>query len=118
MAFATAVTTPITRRLDGAKFGASPCDSESRAVWDVMDRPDQEICLEEGEFQLTSSRGSRLIGRFTGRTRNMRGAACPTIEVFQVDTVVEMVGDLPVLVGRRGQRLEGGTWWTSPKAVA
>ncbi len=40
----------------------------------------------------------------------------PTIEVFDVDTVVAMVGDLPVIVGRRGERLKG-TWWTHSNAV-
>lgn len=113
MAYATATTTPIS----GYGFSAEPCDGGKGPWWDVMERPDQEICLEEGEFLLKSMKGSRLIGEFTGRKRWVNSSTyAPTINVYEVDTVVEMVGDLPVIVGRRGNRIKG-TWWTSPKAV-
>lgn len=115
MAYATSISTPVARRLDGARYGASPCDNSTKAWWDICYRPDQDICLEDGEFMLEGPRGVRRIGRFTGRTRWIGNFCAATIEVYEVDTVVEMVGDLPVIVGRRGERLKG-TWWTHPNA--
>jgi hypothetical protein len=119
MAFATATTTPVAVRLDGMRFTAQPCEGKTRAWWEVLPRPEQDICLEDGEFQLTGPYGQRMIGRFTGRRRWVNNNTCHavTIEVFDIDTVVEMVGELPVMVGRRGERLEGGTWWTHRNAV-
>lgn len=119
MAFATATATPIAARLDGSRYTAQPCEGCTRAWWEVQVRPEQDICLEAGEFQLSGPHGQRLIARFTGRSRWVNASTyAPTLEVYDVATVVEMVGDLPVLVGRRGERLEGGTWWTSPSALA
>jgi hypothetical protein len=119
MAFATAAATPINARLDGARYTAQPCEGKTRAWWEVQPRPDQDICLEGDEFQLSGPYGQRLIARFTGRSRWINSTTfAPTLEVFDVATVVEMVGELPVMVGRRGERLEGGTWWTSPQAAA
>lgn len=129
MAFATATASPIRRNLAGSQWTCQPCQGEQRLYWTVEARPDQDICLEEGEFQVTCrERGIRRIGRLTGRTRKISGydftagrmaqIAFPTVELFEVDTVVEMVGELPVIVGRRGERLEGGTWYTSPNALA
>jgi hypothetical protein len=119
-AYATAVRSPIAHRLDGYHFTAEPCDSLARARrqwWDVCERPEQDICLEDGEFQLSGPHGCRRIARFTGRWRMVNSYRyVPTIEVFDVDTVVVMVGDLPVIVGRRGERLKG-TWWTHSNAV-
>lgn len=67
---------------------------------------------------LQGPHGLRRIGRFTGRRRWITSSfQAPTIEVFDIDTVVEMVGNLPVIVGRRGERIKG-TWWTNPKALA
>lgn len=125
MAFATAVTTPVAPRMAG-NWGIAPCDYRNFAghCWyEILRRPEQDICLEDGEFQVISQRGLRYIGRWTGRTRQFRSfhgclEAMPTAELYRVDTVVEYVGDLPVLVGRRGDRLDGGTWHASPEAVA
>jgi hypothetical protein len=117
MAYATAVTTPIASVLSGG-FTADPCGEKRGPWWDVKVRPDQDICLEEGEFMLKGPRGLRRIARFTGRDRWITSTfRAPTLEVFDVDTVVEMVGDLPVIVGRRGEKVKG-TWYTSPKAKA
>lgn len=120
MAYATAVFTPVASRKDGFRFTAEPCDSSSkqrRQWWEVCPRPDQDICLEDGELQLNGPHGTRRIARFTGRKRWVSPQVySPTIEVFDVATVVEMVGEMPVIVGRRGERLKG-TWWVSPKAV-
>lgn len=118
MAFATAVTTPIVIRLDGCRYAASPCDKSSKAWWEIHPRPAQDILLEEGEFMLEGPQGQRRIGRFTGRKRWVTPSfQAPTFEIFDVDTVVEMVGDLPVIVGRRGEKIKG-TWWTHPNACA
>lgn len=120
MAYATALTSPITQRKDGFCFTAEPCGIPAgarRSWWEVCPRPEQDLCLEEGEFQLSGPYGTRRIARFTGRKRWVNSKVyAPTIEVFDVDTVVEMVGDLPVIVGRRGERLKG-TWWVAPQAV-
>lgn len=117
MAYATAATTPIASVVD-CSYTADPCDEKRGAWWDVCRRPDQDVCLEEGEFMLKGPRGLRRIARFTGRTRRIyTGFRAPTMEVFDVSTVVEMVGELPVIVGRRGKRLPG-TWWTHPSAMA
>lgn len=120
MAYATAVSSPITLRKDGFRFTAEPCDApgkQRKLWWDVLPRPEQDLCLEDGEFQLNGPNGTRRIGRFTGRKRWVNSKTyAPTIEVFDVNTVVEMVGDLPVIVGRRGERLKG-TWWVAPQAV-
>lgn len=129
MAFATATATPIRRDLSGSQWTCEPCDGKQRLHWTVEARPDHDILLEEGEFQVTCrDRGLRRIGRLTGRTRQMSAwdfqtnrmarIPFPTVELFDVDTVVEMVGELPVIVGRRGERIEGGTWYTSPNALA
>lgn len=122
MTYATAVSTPVNRNYYGAQWSCDPCEGERRLWWTVEARPDHDILLEEGEFQITQrERGIRRIGVFTGRTRKIAGGGnclpCPTIEVYDVDTVVEMVGDLPVIVGRRGARIPGGTWFTHPSAV-
>ena len=113
MAFATATASPIRRPEFSRQFDCFPLEPGFRAVWTVDQRPDQEICLEEGEFQISTPNGQRLIAKLTGRTRKARRRSegtLATCEVFRIDTVVEMVGELPVLVGRRGERVEGGTW--------
>jgi hypothetical protein len=112
MAFATAVRTPIARE----GFEAIPCDREMPRCWySIKVRPAQEILLEDGEFMVEGSKGNRLIGRFTGRTRYIPyyKERFVTLELYDIDTVVEYVGDLPVIVGRRGERIPGGTWFTS-----
>lgn len=120
MAYATSRTSPIASRKDGFRYTAEPCtaaEKQLRQWWDVCPRPEQDLCLEEGEFQLNGPHGIRRIARFTGRKRWVNSKTyAPTIEVFDVATVVEMVGDLPVIVGRRGERLKG-TWWVVPQAV-
>lgn len=120
MAYATAVSSPITLRKDGFRYTAEPCDTpakQRKLWWDVCPRPEQDLCLEDGEFQLNGPHGCRRIARFTGRKRWVNSKVyAPTIEVFDVETTVEMVGDLPVIVGRRGERLKG-TWWVAPQAV-
>ncbi len=120
MIYATAARSPIAHILGGSQFTAEPCDSpakQRRQWWDVCERPDQDICLEDGEFQLSGPHGFRRIARFTGRMRWVNSGTCaPTIEVFDVETVVAMVGDLPVIVGCRGERIKG-TWWTHWNAV-
>lgn len=121
MAFATTVKTPIAYSPYSCRWVCSPCDRTDPRYsrwFEVKRRPDQEILLEEGEFQIDGPHGTRYIGVFTGRTRAIGGGRCPTVEVYDIDTVVEMVGDLPVIVGRRGQRISGGTWYTSPQAKA
>lgn len=113
MAFATATATPIRRPEFRRQFDCFPLEAGYCAVWTVDQRPDQEICLEPGEFQISTPNGQRLIAKLTGRTRKARRKSegtLATCEVFQIETVVEMVGELPVLVGRRGERVEGGTW--------
>lgn len=122
MAFATSITTPIRRPEFKRQFDCFPVtDAPLGTVWTADHRPDQEICLEEGEFQISTPNGQRMIARLTGRTRKPRrvsqGTLLATCEVFQIDTVVEMVGDLPVLVGRRGERVEG-VWAVRHFAVA
>lgn len=118
MAYATTIFTPIRRDIACSRWSCEPCDHKQRLWWDIDVRPDHDILLEEGEFQISQrERGIRRIGVFTGRTRRIGGTPCPTLEVYDVDTVVEMVGDLPVIVGRRGERIPGGTWYTSPNAV-
>lgn len=111
MTFATTTTTPIRRPEFKRQFDCFPVsEAPLGTVWTVDQRPDQEICLEDGEFQISTPNGQRLIARLTGRTRKPRRKSeglLATCEVFQIDTVVEMVGELPVLVGRRGQRVEG-----------
>jgi hypothetical protein len=121
MAYATALTSPISQRKDGFRYTAEPCcdtvPKASRQWWDVCPRPEQDLCLEEGEFQLNGPHGTRRIARFTGRKRWINSKTyAPTIEVFDIATVVEMVGELPVIVGRRGERLKG-TWWVASQAV-
>jgi hypothetical protein len=117
--FATATFSPITRN----GFSASHCDAAPNGRkrgwwgwWDVLPVAPQDLCLEEGEFALEDARGSRLIARATGRTRWFGSHNMATLEVFDIDTVVEMVGDLPVIVGKRGNRLPG-TWKTSTLAL-
>ena len=131
MTFATAISSPIVSRQDGFRFTAEPCEGPTKVrkqwtgifqikvelQWEVCSRPDQEICLEEGEFQLNGPHGTRRIARLTGRKRWVNSHTyAPTIEVYDIETTVEMVGDLPVIVGRRGERLKG-TWWISPQAI-
>ena len=117
MAYATCAFYPIST---ASRFGAAPCDRAAyKALGFLNIEPacPQDLCLEDGEFVITSLKGMRYIGKATGRTRWINGFKASTLDVFEVDTVVEMVGDLPVIVGRRGQKLEGGTWFTSEKAL-
>ena len=116
--YATACETPITR----SGFTANPCDKAPDGRkrgwwgwWDILATAPHDICLEAGEFVLEGNNGVRLIGCPTGRTRWFGSTLTATFNVFEIDTVVEMVGDLPVIVGRRGNRLPG-TWKTHPNA--
>lgn len=115
MAFATATNT-IIAPVFGSYWVCEPCDPSDRRAWEVCRRPDQEICLESGEFQINGPNGIRRIGRLTGKTRRVRGNVCPTLKVYDVETVVEMVGDLPVIIGRAGSKLPG-TWWVFPNVL-
>lgn len=119
MAYATAANLPITRE----GFSASHCDPAPNGRkrgwwgwWDILPTTPQDLCLENGEFVIKNAHGHRLIARATGRTRRFGSHLAATLEVFEVDTVVEMVGDLPVIVGRRGERLPG-TWKTATGAL-
>ena len=62
----------------------------------------QEIRLDEGEFVVESHFGYRTIGRLTGRTRQFWGIACPTIERFEIETVV----------------IDGAIWGVRGEAIA
>lgn len=115
MAYATATATPIAP-VEGSYWICEPTDPSDRRAWEIKRRPDQEICLESGEFQINGPKGIRRIGRLTGRTRRIRGLDCPTINVYDIDTVVEMVGDQPILIGRAGDKLPG-TWWIYPNVL-
>ena len=121
MTYSTAVSSPIAHRTDGNRFVAQPCvpakERSKGSWWEICERPEQDICLEDGEFQLSGPYGSRRIARFTGRRRWVDSSTyAPTVEVYDVDTVVMMVGDLPVIVGKRGERFKG-TWWVHPSSV-
>ena len=112
--FATATETPVTR----SGFSGSHCDKSPDGRkrgwwgwWDILDKTPHDICLEANEFVLEGPHGARLIGIPTGRTRWFGSTLTATFNVFEIDTVVEMVGDLPVIVGRRGKKLPG-TWKT------
>jgi hypothetical protein len=69
----------------------------------VIDAP-QELRPSDGMFVLVSYLGYRTFGRFTGRTRQVWGMACPTIERFKVDTVADPDGSL---WGEPGQSITG-----------
>ena len=115
MAYATATATPIAQ-IYGSHWICEPTDPSDRRAWEIRRRPDQEICLEDGEFQINGPNGIRRIGRLTGRTRRIRGINCPTINLYDIDTVVEMVGEMPVIIGRAGDKLPG-TWWIYPNVL-
>lgn len=53
----------------------------------VVDTP-QELRPEDDMFVLECRFGTWTFGRMTGRTRKFYGMDCPTIERFEVDTVV------------------------------
>jgi len=65
---------------------------------------------------LEGPHGCRYIAKATGRTRWFGTWLVATLQVFEIDTVVEMVGELPVIVGRRGEKLPG-TWRTNLQAI-
>ena len=113
--FVTATETPITR----SGFTASPCDAYSgfnpKAWWDILPVAPHDICLGSEEFVIEGPHGVRMIGVPTGRTRWFGSFLTATFNVYEVDTVVEMVGELPVIVGRRGRKLPG-TWKTHMNA--
>lgn len=100
-------TTRITPKLGSIVFFTADTACIRRVGFD------QAIRLEEGEFLVTSYLGYNTIGRMTGRTRKFfRGLACPTIERFDIDTVV-IDG---AIWGVRGDRLPG-TFATRPENI-
>jgi hypothetical protein len=120
MAFSTATTSPINRT---GSYTAEPCEKAPGGVrkgwwghWDVLADAPHDLCLEEGEFALEGPHGCRYIAKATGRTRWFGTWLAATLQVFEIDTVVEMVGELPVIVGRRGEKLPG-TWRTNLQAI-
>lgn len=120
MAYATAITTPINRF---GSFTADPCEKAPGGRlrgwwghWQILADAPQDICLEEGEFAMEGPHGCRLIAKATGRTRWFGTWLAATLNVYEVATVVEMVGEMPVIVGRRGDKLPG-TWRTSLNAL-
>lgn len=58
-----------------------------------------------------------VFGTLTGRTRNLFGVACPTINLFACDTVARPSGESFALWGVPGVRMRG-TWATRPENVA
>ena len=60
--------------------------------------------------------GCRYIAKATGRTRWFGSWLAATLDVYGIDTVVEMVGEMPVIVGCRGEKLPG-TWRTNLGAL-
>jgi|GEM_PF-3174261 len=85
--------------------------AEGSTVWMTDDvhnfrnviKTPQEIKHGDDEFVICSFLGYRTIGRLTGRTRRFFGCACPTIERFEIDTVV-IDG---ALWGVKGERIAG-----------
>jgi hypothetical protein len=80
----------------------------------VVGDPWEAYRLEEGEFLLESYQGYMTIGRLTGRTRQIFGIACPTIERFEVETYAD---DKGVILGRRGDKIPG-TLAVRPETMA
>lgn len=57
--------------------------------WNVADVTPQELLPADDMFVIVArNTGARTFGRFTGRTRQVSGRPFPTIERFEVDTVV------------------------------
>lgn len=98
----------ITTPLNGSTVWSCDDTTEIRNV--IIAR---EIRLDDGEFVVESYHGYRTIGRLTGRTRQFFGMACPTIERFEIDTVV--IDD--AIWGVRGARI-AGTYAIRPERVA
>jgi len=71
-----------------------------------------EIKLVEPEFVIECRLGSRTIGVLTGRTRRIWGMDCPTIQRYQIDTVV-IDG---AIWGVRGEPIKG-TFAVNPAQV-
>lgn len=59
------------------------------SAWSVStDNPGGAIELAPGEFLLEAwNTGCKQIARFTGRTRQCWGIACPTVERFRIETI-------------------------------
>jgi|SRR5580765_6259344 hypothetical protein len=79
--------------------------------WDLVYR---DMFVAEYEYT-----GLRMYFRFTGRTRQKWGKACPTVERYYIDTVVveNFNGTgLSSIVGVPGRRI-AGTWATRPENV-
>jgi len=72
-----------------------------------------DIKLNDGEFVIQCHLGYRTIGVLTGRTRTFWGIACPTIQRFEIDTVV-IDG---AIWGVRGEAIDG-TFAVRPENVA
>jgi hypothetical protein len=83
-----------------------------RQIRRVIDTP-QELRLEPGEFVLVCHNGYRTVGVLTGRTRRFWDISCPTLERYEVDTVV-IDG---AIWGVRGARLPG-TYAVRPERIA
>ena len=91
----------------------TPTGNDSRMTLRLA-KPDQGIRPEEGFFLVNSERNLQTYyARLTGRTTSRWGYACPTMELYRVDTTV--IDD--AIWGVRGERV-AGTWFVRPEALA
>ena len=99
------------RRQAGSRWTIFPL-GDSRLEVELLDSYPQELKPETGFFiAITRQTEERYYGRLSGRTVQKWNMACPTIELYRINTVV-IDG---AIWGVRGDRVPG-TWAIRPEA--
>lgn len=100
------------RRQAGSRWTIFPL-GDSRLEVELLDSYPQELKPETGFFiAITRQTEERYYGRLSGRTVQKWNMACPTIELYRINTVV-IDG---AIWGVRGDRVPG-TWAIRPEAT-
>lgn len=111
-------TTAFSKPVIGATTWRTDAPNLTRQYRRVV-RPESWDLLPAGWFVLECGLETRTYGHLTGRTRRQWGMDCPTIERFEIATVVR---DLKcdgnhAIYGEPGERIPG-TWAIRPDMLA
>jgi hypothetical protein len=113
---ATLIPVDVTAKVKvNQGFVIAPIDNWCN-VHDIK-TPPQYILLGENEWFCQNQRGHNYIFKLTGRTRRFKGFRVVTVEMYDIETIVNPLEDgTPALWGVRGNRLDG-VWYTNLSAL-
>lgn len=99
------------------KLGSILVSSSDHSVDRNVVATPTELLPDPGMFVMVSFTGYRTFGRLTGRTTQRWGMIVPTVERYDIETVViEREDGVSAIYGIPGKRLKG-TFVTRPENV-